>query len=197
MSISDSFSPFTMDYSIDPLAFEPKEEIVRRTLSSMKDAYMDREAVAKTISEKDPLIVQVFMAPVPAEKGFLMVNINAVYAGKVGNEYFMTMGHIHDDPVGAPEVYITMKGQGKLVLQTKDGRTHVADMLPGKINYIPATFAHRCVNTGNSEPLVYIGVFPSATKRDYSFTPADFKELVVEENGQPKLINNPRYRHEQ
>jgi glucose-6-phosphate isomerase len=133
------------------------------------------------------------MAPVPPEKGFLMVNINAVYPGKVGNEYFMTMGHIHDDPQGAPEVYITMKGQGKLVLQAKDGRTHVADMLPGKINYIPATFAHRCVNTSSTEPLVYIGVFPSSTKRDYSFTPADFKELIVEENGQPKIVVNPRF----
>lgn len=193
MDISQSFSPFTMVYSIDPLSFEPKEEIVRRTLSSMKDAYLDQAAVAAMLAHEDPLIVQVFMAPVPAEKGYLMVNINAVYPGKVGSEYFMTMGHIHDDPVGAPEVYVTMKGQGKLVLQARDGRTHVADMLPGKINYIPAAFAHRCVNTGSQEPLVYIGVFPSATKRDYSFTPANFKQLVVEENRQIKIIANPRH----
>jgi len=182
-----------MDYSIDPLAFEPKEEIVRRTLSSMKDAYMDQCAVKDMLAVNDPLIVQVFMAPIPAEKGFLMVNINAVYAGKVGSEYFMTMGHIHDDPVGAPEVYVTLKGRGMLVLQAKDGRTHVAEMQPGKINYIPSTFAHRCVNTGDAEPLVYIGVFPSSTKRDYSFTPSDFKELVVERDGQPDLVPNPRY----
>jgi len=193
MDIAQTFSPFTMDYSIDPLAFEPKEEIVRRTLSSMKDAYMDQCAVEEMLSVNDPLIVQVFMAPIPAEKGFLMVNINAVYPGKVGSEYFMTMGHIHDDQVGAPEVYVTLKGKGMLVLQAKDGRTHVAKMQPGKINYIPATFAHRCVNTGSVEPLVYIGVFPSSTKRDYSFTPSDFKELVVERDGQPDLVPNPRY----
>ena len=193
MDFAQTFPPFTMDYSIDPLTFEPKEEIVRRTLSSMKDAYMDQCAVEEMLLKDDPLIVQVFMAPIPAENGFLMVNINAVYPGKVGSEYFMTMGHIHDDPVGAPEVYVTLKGKGLLVLQAKDGRTHVAEMQPGKINYIPATFAHRCVNTGSIEPLVYIGVFPSSTKRDYSFTPSDFKELVVEKEGQPTLVPNPRY----
>lgn len=193
MDVAQTFSPFTMQYSIDPLSFEPKEEIVRRTLSSMKDAYMDQTAVKAMLVKDDPLIVQVFMAPVPAEKGFLMVNINAVYAGKVGSEYFMTMGHIHDDPVGAPEVYVTLKGKGLLVLQAKDGRTHVAEMQPGKINYIPATFAHRCVNTGSADPLVYIGVFPSSTKRDYSFTPSDFKELVVEKENQATLVPNPRY----
>lgn len=193
MENPQTFNPFTMDYSIDPLSFEPKEEIVRRTLSSMKDAYFNQKAVADMLAHEDPLIVQVFMAPVPAEKGFLMVNINAVYPGMVGNEFFMTMGHIHDDPIGAPEVYITMKGHGKLVLQARDGRTHLADMLPGKINYIPAAFAHRCVNVDMQEPLVYIGVFPSATKRDYSFTPANFKQLVVKEGNQIKIIANPRY----
>ena len=193
MDIAQSFSPFTMQYTIDPLSFEPKEEIVRRTLSSMKDAYIDQIAVNEKLAKEDPLIVQVFMAPVPAEKGFLMVNINSVYPGKIGAEYFMTMGHIHDDPVGAPEVYVTMKGKGLLVLQAKDGRTHTAEMQPGMINYIPATFAHRCVNTSSNEPLVYIGVFPSSTKRDYSFTPSDFKNLVVEKENQPILIPNPRY----
>lgn len=193
MDTAQAFSPFSMDYSIDPLSFEPKEEIVRRTLSSMKDAYLDQGAVQEMLAKDDPLIVQVFMAPVPAEKGFLMVNINAVYPGKVGGEYFMTMGHIHDDPIGAPEVYITMKGKGWLVLQAKDGRTHVAEMQPGKINYIPATFAHRCVNIGRTDPLVYIGVFPSSTKRDYSFTPSDFKNLVVEKENKPSLNPNPRY----
>lgn len=193
MDISQDFTPFSMDYSIDPLAFEPKQEIIRRTLSSMQDAYFDQEATTSLLMNADPLIVQVFMAPIPADKGFLMVNINAVYPGRVGREYFMTMGHIHDDPVGAPEVYVTLKGQGKLVLQARDGRTLIADMLPGRINYIPAAFAHRCVNTGSIDPLVYIGVFPSATKRDYSFTPANFKQLVVEENGLPVIISNPRY----
>ena len=49
MDVAQTFSPFTMDYSIDPLAFEPKEEIVRRTLSSMKDAYMDQTAVKEML----------------------------------------------------------------------------------------------------------------------------------------------------
>lgn len=67
------------------------------------------------------------------------------------------------------------------------------DMGLNIIKYIPATYAHRCVNTDNSEPLVYIGVFPSSTKCDYSFTPANFKQLIVEEDGQVKTVSNSRF----
>jgi glucose-6-phosphate isomerase len=186
-----SFLPLDIDFSIDPLDFNPKGEIITRTLSSMKDAFVDQAAANSILaSGQDPLIVKVFMAEIPNDKGFLMVNINAVFQGKVGNEYFMTKGHIHDDPEHAPEVYITLQGNGKLVLQNKDGDFHVSEMQPHKINYIPAPWAHRCVNVGNV-PLIYIGVFPSDTERDYSFDSHTFKKIVVDQAGKVAFADNP------
>ena len=186
-----TFKPFNIAFGIDPLAFEPKEEIILRKLSTMKDAFADQEAAEVLLSQgEDPKIVEVYMAPVPHGEGFLMANINVVYPGKVGAEYFMTKGHIHDDPEHAPEIYITMKGTGKLLMQNAAGEYSVLDMAEGLINYIPAPYAHRCINTG-SQPLVYLGIFPADTERDYSFDSKNFKKLVVEQDGQAALVDNP------
>ena len=193
MNTAETFLPFSIDFAVDPPSFEPKGEVIRRTLSSMKDTYLDQQEVEILLAKDDPLIVEVLMAPMPKEKGFMTVNINAVYPGMIGDEFFMTMGHIHSDPVNDPEVYITMKGEGMLVLQNREGHTHVEEMRPGKINYIPSTYAHRCVNVNQSESLVYIGVFPSTTERDYTFSAKSFKEIVVAKNGKPVLVPNPRY----
>ncbi len=190
METMQTFNPFNMRYSIDPLSFEPKEEVILRTLSSMKEAFVDQNAAEEILTREDPRVVEVYMAPVPSGEGFLMANINMVYPGKVGNEYFMTKGHIHDNPIYSPEIYITVKGTGKLVLQTLDGQVSVQDMEEGLINYIPAPWAHRCVNTGDV-PLVYLGIFPANTRRDYSFDSHNFKKLVVEQNGKPEVIDNP------
>ena len=186
-----SIKPFNITYSIDPLAFEPKEEVILRSLSTMKEAFIDQTAAEAALARgEDPRIVEVYMAPVPHGEGFLMANINVVYPGKVGMEYFMTKGHIHDDPDHAPEIYITVKGTGKLLMQNLAGEYSVLDMAEGLINYIPAPFAHRCINTG-SQPLVYLGVFPADTERDYSFDSKNFKKLVVERDGQAALVDNP------
>jgi glucose-6-phosphate isomerase, archaeal len=186
-----SIHPFNITYSIDPLAFEPKEEIIVRKLSTMKEAFIDQAAAEAALARgEDPKIVEVFMAAVPHAEGFLMANINVVYPGKVGTEYYMTKGHIHDDPDHAPEIYITVKGSGKLLMQNLAGEYSVLDMAEGIINYIPAPYAHRCVNTG-SQPLVYLGVFPADTERDYSFDSRNFKKLVVEQDGQAALVDNP------
>ena len=185
------FKPLNIAFSIDPLSFEPKEEIILRKLSTMKGAFADQPSADAMLAHgEDPKIVEVYMAPIPHSEGFLMANINVVYPGKIGDEYFMTKGHIHDDPQHAPEIYITIKGQGKLLMQNMAGEYSLLDMAEGIINYIPAPYAHRCINTG-SQPLVYLGIFPADTERDYSFDSKNFKKLVVERDGQVALVDNP------
>jgi glucose-6-phosphate isomerase len=61
------------------------------------------------------------------------------------------------------------------------------------MNYIPSEWAHRAVNTG-SEEFVFLGVFPAATGRDYSFIGVgkeNFHKVVVERDGQPAVIDHP------
>jgi glucose-6-phosphate isomerase len=162
------FMPFNIDFSSAPARFEPNDLVIERSLSDSADIYYDQETAAKMLEQGDPPIVKVWMAPLPEEGGHLMSCLTIIYPGKVGDEYFMSKGHIHTEDVYAPEYYITLKGQGKLVLQTRSGEVFVADMLPGLMNYIPGEWAHRTVNTGR-EDFVFLGIFPAAAKRDYSF----------------------------
>jgi glucose-6-phosphate isomerase len=179
--------PLNISYSIDPMSFEPKEEIIVRKLSQMRDAFKDQDAVDKILAlEQDPKIVEVFMAPIAKEDGSLMVNINTV---TIGGECYMTKGHIHSDPFLNPEIYVTMQGRGKLLLQTLEGDVHIGDLKPGGIYYIPSNWAHRCVNVGE-EPLVYLGFFPASTERDYSFGKGDkrFKNRFFRQGEETKMI---------
>lgn len=182
--------PFSISYSVDPMSFKPKEEVIVRTLSQMRDAFKDQDAVDRLLEqEQDPKIVEVFMAPITKEEGSLMVNINTVYPGTIGGEFYMTKGHIHSDPLHNPEIYVTMQGQGKLLLQTLEGEVHIGDLQSGSISYIPSNWAHRCINIG-AEPLVYLGFFPANTERDYSFGKADkrFKNRFFRQGGEAKMI---------
>jgi len=185
-------APLSIRYTVDPMSFEPKEEIILRTLKQMRDAFVDKEAADEMLKDGDTTIVEVFMAEIPNAEGELMVNINTVYPGKVGDEYFMTKGHIHSDHVHNPEIYVTVRGKGKLLLQKLDGEVFVSDLEENVISYIPADCAHRCINTGD-EPLTYLGFFPADTDRDYSFGKGDkrFKHIFVEEQGEPVMKLHP------
>jgi glucose-6-phosphate isomerase len=188
-----AFAPVNVTYSIDPASFEPNDLVIERTLKDMGDAYYDQEAVSKRLEKDNPTIIKVWMAPLPDKGGHLMPCMTVIYPGKVGDEYYMTKGHFHIDPESAPEVYITLKGQGKLLLQTREGQVHVSDMVPGQLNYIPSEWAHRTVNTGDEE-FVFLGVFPAAAERDYSFIGVgkeNFHKIVVERNGRPEVIDRP------
>jgi glucose-6-phosphate isomerase len=193
--MKSKFFPLNIKYSANPPSFAPNDLVIKRTLSQMRDAFFDQKAVDKQIVLEDKPIVDVYMAPVPSEHGHFMSLMTIVYPGTVGDECFMTMGHIHTDFENAPEVYITLKGQGLLVMQTVDGETSVLDMVPGELNYIPSGWAHRSINTGD-EPLVFLGIYTADAVRDYSFIGVgkeNFHKCVVKRGGKVEVINHPGF----
>lgn len=186
------FKPFDIDYTYDPAWFEPKSLVIRRTLEQIYDIFIEPDKAMTVLKKGNPVIVDVYMAPIPEEAGHLMVFMTIIYPGKVGDEYYMTKGHIHDSNV-APEVYITLKGEGKLLMQTSNNDCFTGEMKKGKINYIPSGWAHRAVNTGK-EVLIFLGTYPAESKRDYSFIgkgKKNFLKIVVEKDGLPEVIDNP------
>lgn len=188
-----AFTPFNINFSADPAKFEPHDLVIERSLRDSADLYYDQGAVAKMLEQDNPAIVKVWMALLPETGGHLMSCLTVIYPGKVGDEYFMSKGYIHTEEVYAPEYYITLKGQGKLLLQTRDGEVFISDMRPGIMNYIPGEWAHRTVNT-SGEDFVFLGIFPAAARRDYSFIgigKENFRKVVVERNGRPEVIDHP------
>ena len=187
------FKPLDINYSESPPFFEPFDLVIDRCLSDMQDVFYDQDAVKRTLKAQDPSIVKVWMARIPNEPGHLMSCMTVIHPGTIGDEFFMTKGHIHTDPVHDPEYYLTIRGQGRLLLQTMEGETSVSVMSPGILNYIPPGWAHRTVNTGE-EDFVFLGFFPASAKRDYSFIglgKENFLNVVVKRMGKPEVISHP------
>lgn len=163
-----------------------------RRLSDMREMYSDQGAVSDILREEDPLIYEVYEDPVPNEEGQLFQVTSIIYPGKIGSEYHMTKGHYHEKRDTA-EVYLCLSGKGYLLTQTEEGKADYLEMKPGVSTYIPPYWAHRTVNVGQ-EPFVFYGVYPGNAGHDYgSIEEVGFPHLVLEEDGEPVIEQNPDY----
>jgi glucose-6-phosphate isomerase len=167
------------------------EQVCRR-LSDMRGCFADPEAETALVW-RNPLIYEVdYGYDAPNIEGQLGFCTTILYPGKVGSEYFMTKGHYHAKADRA-EIYYCLHGAGELLLQTRDGAVSVQHMIPGVIAYIPAYQAHRTVNTG-TDNFVFLSVYPADAGYDYeSIAERGFAALIVEHDGKPQTIPNPRY----
>jgi len=170
----------------------PCRQVVVRRLSDMARMFQDQQAAQKLLQEGNPVIYRVFNVVVPEEYGHLQHCISVIFPGKVGQEYFMTKGHFHARKDTA-EVYLTLRGNGILILQNQRGETRVLEMRPGSASYIPPFWAHRSVNVGK-EPLVFFAVYPAEAGHDYEIIEKQgFAVSVIEHDGKPKVVANPGY----
>ena len=81
-----------------------------------------------------------------------------------------------------------------MVMETPEGAWSVAELAPGKVLYVLPRWAHRAVNTSEDEDLVFFFVYPAHAGHDYGTIEAQgFRKRIVEENGQPVFIDNPRW----
>jgi hypothetical protein len=88
----------------------------------------------------------------------------------------------------------TLKGEGVMVMETPEGDWAVEEMRPGRVLYVPPRWAHRSVNTSANEDLVFFFVYPGHSGHDYgAIEETGFRKLVVEHDGKPVIIDNPRW----
>ena len=171
---------------IDPVA------VTKRTLADLKGLFADTAAEDALLAQ-NPLIYEVYEATEnPAVVGQLRYSTTVIYPGKVGDEYFMTKGHYH--ALGdRTELYYGLLGEGYLLLQSPDGEVNVQHMTPGVAAYVPPYWGHRTINIG-TENFAFLAVYPADAGYDYeTIAERGFASIVVERDGQPQLIPNPRY----
>lgn len=134
--------------------------------------------------------VQAFQ-PVPeGEPGGLFWGATFVQPGRVGAEYFMTKGHFHALRDRA-EYYVTLQGEGALILMDEGRRTCFEPMLPGTVHYIPARIAHRVANIGG-DVLAFSACWPSDAGHDYrTILDGGFSARLFCVDGRPQLIAKP------
>jgi glucose-6-phosphate isomerase len=182
--------PFTHQVHADG-TIPDAASVTQRHLKDLQGLFADPEAEAALMAE-NPLIYQVFEASGnPEVAGHLRYSTTVMRPGKVGDEYFMTKGHYHAQG-DRGELYYGLGGEGYLLLQTPEGEIDAQRMTPGSAAYVPPYWGHRTINTGKA-PFVFLAVYPADAGYDYK-TIADegFAAIIVERNGQPAIIPNPR-----
>jgi len=140
-------------------------------------------------------------------------NITVWETGTVGGEYIKTYGHYHVDEL--PEIYWTLGGEGIVLLQKRveENGVPINDRIEefkavfvkaGDETLIEPRWGHLVVNIGDTH-LVTKDDSPVAGIGDSASMPmhADYKPVqemggfayfVVEHEGKPALVKNPRYK---
>ena len=185
--------PFTFDLVFPQVLPSRYDHHIVRKLSSMKGQFADQQAYARLLDQEDAVLYEVYEVKRPEEAGELLHGISVVHPGKVGDEYYMTKGHFHN-VLETAEIYYCLKGEGVMVMETPEGDWAIEELRPGKVLYVPPRWAHRSVNTGSREDLVTFFVYPAYAGHDYgTIEKQGFRKLVIEANGRPFIVDNPRW----
>lgn len=165
----------------------------KRHLSQMRGMYLDNAAFDAAVKDGDPLVYEFFELGPPDDAGHLAFGTSITYPGKVGDEYYMTKGHFHT-VLDTAEMYYTLSGSGKMMTENPEGDVVVHDLSPGVVVYIPPRYAHRSINTGTT-PMVTFFAFRADAGHDYgTIETKGYRKLVVERDGRPAIVDNPRWK---
>ncbi len=166
----------------------------QRWLSQLGSSFVDPAAYQARLSRGDALVYQVTNVETASGEGQLHYALAVLMPGRVGDEYFLTRGHIHAWQAAA-EVYIALSGQGMMLLENiQTGECQAVELSPRQVVYVPGYTAHRTANTG-SEPLVYWGVLSSQAGHDYRYVQEhNFQQVIVQQQGRPVVLRREDYR---
>ena len=184
--MSDTIRSLGEKFDIRDFRLTGGKEVVRR-LSDMEGCFEDPKAFQAALALDNPVVYRVIAVEPASGPGDLHYGLGILYAGKVGDEYFLTKGHLHQTREAA-EVYIGQSGEGLMLLEDEHtGESRIAPLGAGQIVYVPGHTAHRTMNTGR-EPLTYFGIYPANAGHDYgAIAKRNFLKVVVEENGRPAM----------
>jgi glucose-6-phosphate isomerase len=185
--------PFTSIINTESGFLEKAQNHLVRKLSSMKGQYLDALTYESLIKKEDTLVYEVFEnIEMPKIPGELYHGSSIVHPGKVGEEFFMTKGHFHQ-VLDTAEVYYCVHGHGFMMMETPEGEWAAEELKPGVVLYVPPRWAHRSINVGETDLITFF-VYPGDAGHDYgSIEVKGFRKLVVDRNGKPAIIDNPRW----
>lgn len=166
---------------------------LQRRLSKMKSMFYDAAACEAALRTGDPLIYEFYDMGVPETSGDIAYGTSITYPGKVGDEYNMTKGHFHT-VLDTAEVYYCLRGRGMMMMESPEGDVETRELRKGQAVYVPGRYAHRSINISPDEPFITFFAFPGHAGHDYgSIETKGFHKIVVERNGKPTVIDNPRW----
>jgi glucose-6-phosphate isomerase len=167
-----------------------------RRLSDLRHCFADERAYEAALQQGNPLIYTIASIEPAVGEGQLHYGIGMIMPGRVGDEYYLTKGHLHEWRPAA-EFYIGLRGNGMMLLEDiNSGESRMLELFPNSAVYVPGFTAHRTVNVG-AVPLVYLGVYPAAAGHDYStIAERNFRKVIVALNNRPVMIEREQFQQQ-
>ena len=166
-----------------------------KTYRDLDGLYEDAEAFAALLAERgDAVAYEVTDYKPSANAGDIIIGVTRMEPGKVGDEYYMTRGHIHARP-NRPEMYYGESGLGVMLLESPAGDIRTVEIGPRTMCYVPPFWIHRSVNVGQ-EPLVMTFAYPADSGQDYDIiaNAGGMKNRIIDDGkGGWKAIDNAAY----
>jgi glucose-6-phosphate isomerase len=167
-----------------------------KRLADLEGLYLDAEAFAeRATTGSDTIVYRVHDLRPTDRPGDMIVGTSALEPGTIGDEYYMTRGHLHAVS-DRPEVYHCVHGHGVMLMEDSEGNSDAIDMTPGVVAYVAPGWIHRSVNVG-SERFVTVFSYPADAGQDYAVieTAGGMASLIVTDGDGDgwKLVDNERH----
>ncbi|OON38690.1 glucose-6-phosphate isomerase [Izhakiella australiensis] len=138
----------------------------QKRLSDLAGLYADDAAFKAELSHGgDRVVYEVTEWRPPARSGDMIFGLTRMSPGKIGEEFYLTRGHIHA-VADRPEIYYGQRGEGLMLLESPDGETRIVEINAQTVCYVPPYWIHRSVNTGSDE-FVMLFSYPADAGQDY------------------------------
>lgn len=138
-----------------------------KRLVELGGIYADEGAFAAACAERgESVVYRVHEVRPAASRGDLIFGTTFMEPGRIGDEFYVTRGHIHAR-ANRPETYYGEAGEGLMLMESPEGETSILEVGPRVMVYVPPLWIHRSVNTG-SEPLVMSFCYPADAGQDYA-----------------------------
>jgi glucose-6-phosphate isomerase len=195
MSAVNYLPPFAALLNAESLEIQPNTGGYVKYIRELDRIYADEEKFQQLLESRGSEIAYRVNELRFTEGGNdLITGISALNPGKVGAEFFMTRGHLHQR-ADRSETYYCLSGHGILLMEDLEGKVEAAEMRPGNLVYVPPFWVHRSVNIG-SEIFATLFSYPADAGQNFEIVrkAGGFKLLVVEDRATGwKLIPNLRY----
>jgi len=166
-----------------------------KRLSDLAGLYEDTAAYEEALAQLgDPLVYAVEDFRPNDQPGDLIYGVTRMVPGRIGDEFFLTRGHIHAK-ADRPEFYYGQQGKGLMQLESPAGETRIVEIGPQTICYVPPYWIHRSVNVGD-EDLIMVFAYPSDSGQDYGIIESSMgmrHRVKVDGAGGWTLVENPAY----
>lgn len=155
-------------------------ERYEKRLPELAGIYRDNAAFEAALAADDGAPVYWVESSTPESgRGALTIGLSVLRAGRIGDEFAMTRGHLHAQDEFA-ELYYGIAGSGVMLLESVDGEARALPITPGVAVHVPGGWVHRSVNVGD-DTLVTLFAYATEAGQDYGIieSAGGMKQLVV------------------